>query len=272
MEIAETKKPKADFVIRLVGPGMRPWLVPMRSLTRILDAVQRLVEQRDESDEESEPRSEAETRERILRLLDIKSGSAAYNVAAFDGTAAIKILNETASSIKSPEKSDWGAATISSIQELSEVAKSLGCEIEFRQPSDGRGFGDVIAAIRPSTYEIVSSAAFVSGDTSIFGKIERVGGAVEMHCGLRLPDHPRKMVICRVIGADLVRDLGRYLYQSVMVSGKATWIRSTWQLKRMVITSFEPPKTGSIREALEQIHKAGGDAWDKVKRPATMLG
>ena len=275
MEASENKKPKVDFVIRLVGPGMRPWLVPMRSLTRVLDAVQRLVEQRDEMDDESVepiPRSSGDLNERILRLLDVKSGSAVYNVAAFDGNSAVRILNDAAASIRHPEKSDWGAATISSIQELSEVAKSLGCEIEFREPGGGRPFGDIIATIRPSTYEIVSGSAFVSAETSIFAKIERVGGAVEMHCGLRLPDHPRKMVICRVIGADLVRDLGRYLYQNVLVNGKATWIRSTWQLKKMVITSFEPPKTGSIREALNQIHKAGGDAWDKVKNPAAAIG
>jgi len=270
------KKPKVDFVIRLVGTGMRPWVVPMRSLTRILDAVQRLVEQREETDEES-PESGEPTKagvdhsERILRLLDVKSGSAVYNVAAFDGTSALQVLTDTAASIRSPTKSEWGSATISSIQELSEVAKSLGCEIEFRQADGGKQFGGVIATINATTFGLISASAFVSGETSVYGKIERVGGAVEMHCGLRLPDHPRKMIICRVVGGDLVRELGRYLYQSVIVNGKATWIRSTWQLKRMVITSFEPPKTGSVRNALEQIYEAGGNAWDKVKNPTAMV-
>lgn len=276
METIETKKPKADFVIRLVGMGMRPWAVPMRSLTRILDAVQRLVEQREETDEESPESRDTTTpalghSERILRLLDVKSGSAVYNVAAFDRTSALQVLADTAASIKSPTKSEWGSATISSIQELSEVAKSLGCEIEFRQAVGGKRFGDIIATIKATTFSLISASAFVSGETSVYGKIERVGGAVEMHCGLRLPDHPRKMIICRVVGADLVRELGQYLYQSVIVNGKATWIRSSWQLKRMVITSFEPPKTGSVRDALDRIYEAGGDAWDKVKNPTAIV-
>ncbi|MGA2584002.1 MAG: hypothetical protein ABSG31_12050 [Tepidisphaeraceae bacterium] len=274
MEIVEKKKPKADFVIRLVGPGMHPWRVPMRSLTRLLDAVQRLVEQREEIDDEIPPseRAVVEYGDRVLRLLDVKNGSATYPIAAFDGTSALAVLRETATSIRSPEKSEWGPATISSIQSLSDTAKSLNCEIEFRSTADRKQYGDVIAKITPSTFAEVSGSAFVQSDTSVYGKIERVGGAVEMHCGLRLPDHPRKMIICRVIGEDLVRELGQYLYQSVIVTGSAIWIRSNWQLKKMTITSFERPKTGSIREALDHIYKAGGNAWDKVKDPAAMIG
>lgn len=35
----------------------------------------------------------------------------------------------------------------------------------------------------------------------------------------------------------------------------------------MTIQSFEPPKQGSILEALDAIYEAGGKAWDKVKEP-----
>ena len=87
-----------------------------------------------------------------------------------------------------------------------------------------------------------------------------------MHCGVHLPNQTR-MVICRVASADLVRELGRFMYQNVMLSGEATWLRHNWHIKYFKITGFEPPKTGSIREALQRIYDAGGKAWDEVKNP-----
>jgi hypothetical protein len=112
--------------------------------------------------------------------------------------------------------------------------------------------------------------AFITGPTSIFGKIERVGGATEMHCGIHLANQVR-MVICRVATEDLVRQLGRYMYQNVMLSGEATWLRHNWHIKHFKITGFESPKTGSIRDALRRIHDAGGKAWDGIKDPAKYI-
>ena len=79
------------------------------------------------------------------------------------------------------------------------------------------------------------------------------------------------MVICRVTTEDLVRGLGQYLYQSVVLTGDATWLRHNWRLKGLVIKSFEPPKTGSILEALRQAHDAGGDAWEAVSDPDAFI-
>jgi len=61
--------------------------------------------------------------------------------------------------------------------------------------------------------------------------------------------------------------LGRFLYQDVMVNGQAVWLRHSWQIRSFTINSFEPPKTGSIQNALKRIHDAGGSAWDKIPDP-----
>ncbi len=75
------------------------------------------------------------------------------------------------------------------------------------------------------------------------------------------------MVICRVADAQLVRELGQYIYQRVTLIGRATWLRRNYMLKRMEIDSFEPPKTGSIMDTLKEVHGAGGHAWDKIADP-----
>ena len=131
--------------------------------------------------------------------------------------------------------------------------------------------GDVIATIGPITFSRFAEAAFVSGDTSVYGRIERVGGATEMRCGLRVPEQPGRMIICSVANRDLARQLGQYLYQHIVVSGKANWFRRDWKLLRMDITSFEPPKAGSILDALDRVHDAGGHAWDHIDDPKDFL-
>src|SRR5688572_12151846 len=137
MNPSGNKKPHPDFVVRLVGPGIKPWAIPMRSLARVLDAIQRLVDQRDDEIEGDDRLAEdhsapemVDTESRALRLVDMKARSAGYAVAAPVPDLALGVLRRTGSDIESPEAADWSNASLSSLKELSEVAKSLGCEIE----------------------------------------------------------------------------------------------------------------------------------------------
>lgn len=272
MVAASKKKPDAAFIIRLVGRGISPWAVPMRSLTSVLQAVQRLVEQRDELIDDTEVEGDLQADSGIvLHLLTVKSGSAAYGVAApehDDTPGMIRLLRQ---SIDHPEQADWLDSTLSSIKDISAVARSLNCEIEFREPRQSKLYGGVIAKITPTTYSEIKGSAYIKARTSVYAKIERVGGATEMHCGIRLPSTPRKMIICRVKTADLIRELGQYMYQHVILSGQATWLRHNWRLKRIVIDSLEPPKRGSIKDALRESHQAGGCAWDAIDDPRGLL-
>lgn len=269
----QRKKPETAFVVRLVGRGIRPWGVPMRKLATVLQAVQRLVEQNDESDAEyNEEVAEVQPDpSRILHLIDIKSSSAAYAVAAPDPQVALRVLSDVGSALQKPGDVDWPESTISSVEDFSEVARSLGCEIEFRQPGEGRRYGNILAKITPITYDEIKGSAYIQGRTSVYAKIERVGGATEMACGIRLPAAPRKMVICRVASEELTRSLGRFMYQHVILTGDAKWLRYDWRLKRMTIDAFDPPKTGSLVAALRKAHEAGGHAWDAIDDPNLFL-
>lgn len=267
-----TKKLDPDFVIRLVGPDVKPWVVPMRALSRVLDSVQRLVDQNEE--EESEELADEEEEGDVapslggtgsLRLVGVKSQSAGYAIASQSRDSVLRVLSQTGEAIRAPQRAEWTASSVSSIRSLSEVAKSLGVEIEFRTPGKGNALGGVIARITPISYAEVSGTAFVHGPTSVYATLERIGGVTEPRCALRVPDQHR-LVFCDVSGK-LVREMGRYLYQDIVVSGEATWLRCNWHLKGLKIASYEPPKTGSIRDLLGRMYKAGGYGWDGVARP-----
>lgn len=274
-----TNEPLADFTVRLINADIRPWDVPMRALARIMNATQRLIDQREEDNADEDTQSDDEPQAigidlgeegKVLKLLEIRSGSATYAVSAPNRNLALDVISKTGRGIENPVNFDWTEPTLSAVKELSEVARALHCEVEIRLPTTGRQLGDVLAMISPSTYSHISGQAFVKGRTSIFGKIERVGGVKEAHCGLRVAQQHRQ-IVCRVIGDDLVRELGQYLYKHVVVSGEARWLRKNWHLRTIRIDSFEPPKTGSIKNALKSAHDHGGHVWDKIEDPVRFL-
>lgn len=263
-------QPSPDFVIRLDG-DIKPWLVPMRSLSRILSAVQRLVDQRDDL-EDVEPEKPGESIEdtvqanRTLQLLTIKAGSANYAVSSENKFATLAVLHETGKSIEAPERALWHPATISSLDELSHMASQLGVVIEIRSPGKGKTLGDVIAKIRPETASDVRGRAFRTGHTSVVGELQGVGGATEMKCRIRVRGRNR-LLYCGVASNQLIREMGMFIYADVLLSGNAIWYKSNNQLKTLTVTSFSPTKTGSLTDVAKRIRKAGGDVWDRIADP-----
>ncbi len=264
---------KPDFVVRLVGSGITPWKVPMRALSRLMDAIQRLVEQNEEDDRDvimEEPKNQEAQwialGSNVLKLVGIRSSSAGYAIATPFRESALNVLASTGRAIDDPSNSEWTAPTISSLKDVSEIAKSLGVKVEIRKPSKGSKLGDVIAKITPTTYVEVANSAFVRGQTSLYGTIERIGGAQEARCAIRLPEET-KLVYCDIVSDDLARKLAPYLYQAVAVHGEATWLRANWRITSFEIRSYDPPKSGSFKDALTDIWKAGGKAWDKIDDP-----
>jgi hypothetical protein len=262
------RQPRADFVIHLVADDLRPWVVPLRSLTRVLNAVQRLIEHTDREGSEAEGEAAEDETKQPLHLLTVRAGSAAYSVSAVDGPAAVQTLADAARSLEDPDHADWNPAILSSIEDMSAVAKSLHCTIEFSRPGEN---GATIARVTPGSYDDLSKSAFAYGEGSVSGYLERVGGATKQHCGIRLPDQPSKMVICPVATDDLIRRLGQYVYQNVHVSGTVTWLRRSWRVKSIYVKDFEPFKSGSVLEALERIYRAGGKDWDNVTDPDALI-
>jgi hypothetical protein len=253
-----------DFVIRIVGLGISPRGVPMRSLTRVLNAVQRLIERTEDGEIDFVEGGESETQSHLampLHLVKVTKGSAAYSVVS-DMPSALDTISETGRWLRDPSHSDWEPEILSPIEDLSAVSKALSCEIEFTRPGKNP---EVLARITPKSYDELAQHAFVKGDGSVSGTLERVGGATKMHCGLRLAEQPTKMIICPVATESLVRDLGQHVYKPIRVSGTVTWFRKTWRVKSVLVKSFDPTKEGSILQALDRIYEAGGKDWDNVE-------
>jgi hypothetical protein len=79
------------------------------------------------------------------------------------------------------------------------------------------------------------------------------------------------MIYCTVKTEELVRKLGQHIYQNVMVTGTVTRFRKGHRVKTVFVKDFEPSKTGSVLEALDEIYEAGGKVWDEIDDPEALI-
>lgn len=252
--------PNPSFIIHFTGNDIRPWHVGVLALARVMEAVNKLVGG-ETGDEAGEPRKpNLAGKPEALHLLAVTSGTASYRVLADNPDKARKQLARAGKTIEDPESTEPADHILDPIEELSALARLFGCNIELLPP-DGSA---VLARISGNTYSNISKSAFIHGQTSIEGKIERVGGATRLHCGVHMRGR-RKMMICRVVHADLARQLGQHLYERAVLCGKATWYRRNWRLRRFTIHSMQQlDHRRSVSDRFSALRRIVGDAWNTV--------
>lgn len=264
------KRQEETFRLHLIGKAIRPESVSLRQLTEALGAVQRLVGPGDAEPGETEDEQEATSDADVpLHLMDVQRGSAVYPVFAADGEAVLERLRLVARAEYDPEVVAPYRGVVTALDDLSALARKLECRIEFRGPSSTNR--EVIATIRPNTFAGLRESLYLTGPTSLVATVERAGGKVNRHCGLRLPQQPRRQLTCKVASDDLVRQLGQALYQTVTVHGKATWYRYDWSVTGFTVESVEFFEPATPNELLRELRQIAGPAWSRVDDPEAYL-
>jgi hypothetical protein len=258
-----TKKPEPVLEMLFEGPGVLPEAIPLGSLSQALSAVQRLASGKSAAEEE-EDENEADD---SLRLFEVRRGSAVFRITGPSPEAPLANIQIAGRVMRHPEEAGDSDYVIGPIENLSRIARNLKCEITLRKPGQARG---VLMKVDGASYGRIAGTILVTGETSFAGKVERVGGATENRCALRVSFQPR-MVYCSVDNIELARKLGENLYQNVVVQGTATWVRGSWKILSFAVSSMYQPKKRSIRESFQALHEAGGKGWDKIDDPDTFI-
>lgn len=258
------KAPRQTFELRLVGPGVTPEVVPLRAVSDALAAIQDLASGRDPYET---PKVDPE---QGIGLIDVRRGSAVYACYSRAPDIARNNLNRVQALLSDGEgavqdDADRVVSILKPIKSLSEVARSLNCELQVRINRR-----ELLFSVKSNDYERLSKKLLMDGDSTVYGKIERVGGATEMKCVLRIPDR-RQLLYCTVRDREVARQLAQHLYESIVATGKATWIHSSWRIVAFSITGFTQPQMGNTKKAIERLRNAGLSAWDDVPDPEQLI-
>ncbi len=263
-----SKRPAPIFEILFDGPDLYPEKIPVATLASTLSAVQRLAGgEPDLEDEDDQRTDESVENDRSLRLLDIKRGSAAFRMSRASGQEAVNRIRAVGRFLTKLDDVGENDYILNPIERLSAIARGLQCKIILREP--GRD-GGVLARIEPETYQLISKSLLVQGETSFVGRIQRVGGATEMKCALRV-DFQHRLMFCKVSSKEISREIGKRLYEEVVVHGTALWLRASWRIFAFTVTGIIQPKQGSLTQAFEALRKAGGDKWGQIADPEAYL-
>lgn len=260
-----TTKPSAVFELVFTGGGIYPEKIPIGKVTDALSAVKRLaagevVGEEDEDDDEVDS---------SVRLLDVKrSASAVFGFVGPPPAVALHRLKEIGRVLQNPEEvGQQNEYILRPVKDLSSIAASLGCSILLRE-ADKRH--EVLARIEGNSYSKISRSLLISGSTTLSGTVQRVGGATEMKCALRVPFQSR-LLFCKVDDEGVARRLGDSLYQRVTAYGIARWLRNSMRIFSFTIQDIAQTKQGSITEHLQALWEAGLNDWERVDDPDAQL-
>jgi hypothetical protein len=253
-------KPSPTFEVRFVGRDLLPEKIPLRAVSEALSAVQDIASGRDPYEEQHvQP-------EKGIGLLDVRRGSAVFSCVARCPEEAVTNLRRVGALMAAPDERNDGDGLIVAlrpIRYLSEIAKSVQCRVEVTLGARAK---QPLFSIGEDDYGRIAGRLLMRGETTIVATIERVGGATDVKCALRVPGR-RHLLYCDVKTRDLAQRLGRHLYEEIAAAGTATWIHSSWRIYSFTINDFTQPRLGNALEAIEEIRRAGLSAWDSIEDP-----
>ncbi len=258
------RPPTPTFEVRLVAADLAPERMPLRAVNDVLSAVQDLASGRDPFEVRHVPP------EKGISLARIRSGSAVYACVAHAPTEAranLSRIGHLLASVTGDGLDDDGLiAALRPIQLLSEVAKTIDGQVQVALTKAA----SPLFIVMKDAFQRISDRLLLEGDTTVVGRVERVGGATDMRCLLRVPGR-RRGLYCNVVGRKLVQRLGQHLYEDIAAVGTATWIHRTWRIYRFTIRDFSQPRLGNAREALDELRNAGLKAWDGIDNPEAFI-
>jgi len=124
-----------------------------------------------------------------------------------------------------------------------------------------------VARISPETEIKISDEFFYQGDTTIYGKVERVGGSIP-RVRIKLDDD---QVIYTEINQPLAKRLAKDLYEEVCIKGFAKWRKENLKIEEFKVEQVIDFVDGPIVDALEELRAVIGPSWERVEKPMDYL-
>lgn len=253
------KQPSANLELYFPGADTHPETIPVHALAGAVAAIHRLGSPEDTGGDQDQDHVS-------IRLLSVRRGSARFLCVAERPKELIPRLRLTGRLLASTEPSEKLGYALGSLKDLSEIAKSLKCPIVIRQPNAQRQ----LAEIQPDTYARIAGSLLIKMQKTITGSVQRVGGATERRCALRVPFQHR-LLYCSVKTSALARELGKFLYEDVVVSGEAQCLRHSWKIVHLMIQDVVQRQPGPITQAFDALRRSGASAWDNIDDPIAFL-
>lgn len=197
------------FEIRFAGGGILPENVRAGEMAEILNSIEDMVSAMVAKDHPTLTKEDL-----VVGLVNIKRGSVHLQFSSKIPEVALPAFVQVSKTIKTKKFDALPKTALKSLQTFSSFVHKKNCDAEFITRN---GKTKVLATFTPDIQ--ILSAGSLSGETTIYGQVIRVGGRepkamIETVDGLT--------VYCDMESEDLARELGERLYTWVSLKGRAT--------------------------------------------------
>ena len=233
--------------VRLSGSGVRPETVPLSDLRDMLEALERTLESgsrgvADQSDEQE-----------ITGLVAVESSSASYAVSTSLVTAN-RFDEIIVPALKERNLSSLPMRNAEGVRGIQEVARRHKAQVVWLMANGSEseavsfGYDDDFAMPERST---------VKGVTTVYGFLERVGGAT--------PRAALKLSTSQILRFDVTREfaeeLAPHLYRFVRIAGTADWNGLTWEIEDFIPQELLEFREEGTAHGFRAVAEISGDAW-----------
>lgn len=239
-----------EIEVKIYGDNVRPDTLDIKDLTLILSQFEKsLVDIMADSDKT------LNRNDIVISLINIESGS----VKAFLTSHAANFLIATSllsNAIDTNNYSSLPASVPKYTEELVQKVRSKKLNIDITIQSLNQ-----TTTITPDTVVSIEKYTF-AGVTTIYAQIERIGG-VDPAVVIKQPNSP-KALTCH-IKQDIAKYLAKDLYDTVKLTGMATWDARTYDIIAFDIESIEPFENVSISDAVAKLRDIASKYFDPIE-------
>jgi hypothetical protein len=228
--------------------------VPAREIAELITATERLL-----TSYITQKRPEVTEDTIVIGLASVSAGSIALGFTPQVPALVLPAWLEIAAKVEEKKFQDLPNESLEALISMRDFSRKRSCTVAFGSPENAQV---ALATLSPQT-EIVYSA-LISGSTTLYGEVQRVGGAE--------PRIVLKLLNGEKISFEVTRSqsylFANRLYSLVGVRGKASWELDTARIRKFELeelTSFQETPITSAIDALAAVSAQYYDQIDDVQ-------
>lgn len=160
---------------------------------------------------------------------------------------------KVAHSISENNFNDLPYSAIENLKVISKFNKKHNCNCDYLYNSEKK------AELTPATVIEFNKNLLIKGETTIYGKIERVGGAEPR---IVFKDHTDNKIYFEVT-EDQAKQIASRLYEEIALTGVATWDKKTYRVVNFKVNEITDLNKNSLTETFSAIQEIIGKHWEE---------
>lgn len=241
---------EANIEIRLTGNGVNPQSMKAREVAELIKSLEDTLFYIVSAENKDIDREEI-----YISLTEVKNESAGFGFSPNLKAIMVAGFLVMANAISSDNYAGLPIKSIKGIKEILKISRKKNCNTEFKLNSEVR------AVLHPNSSVEIPSSAYISGYTTIYPYIKKIGGtrpSIAMRINANDP------FIYVQTSEEQAKKLGERLYSVVGLTGFAKWARDTKELVDFKIDKILDYQD-STSEVFEILRQELGSYWDAIE-------